>query len=207
MTNQAIVQFMGDISLIISYFGAAIGIFMACALGVPVPEEITMLWAGILVSARDIPLGHAVFSSWAGLLASDSTLYLLGRYFGRQVFRLPLLRTVLTESRVKWAESHIRGDGPLVCFIGRFLPGLRIVIFTTSGALGLKPHVFIAIDTLAAVITVSLWISLGNWMGSNIINASRYGGEIGLISISIALLIVVINIIWKLIFRKIQIRR
>ncbi len=192
---------MVDFSLIISNFGTVIGMFLACALGFPVPEEITLISAGVLVSTKQLHLTLAVISGLAGILISDSTLYFLGRHLGPRVFELPLLRTVLTESRVKWAESRIRKYGPLVCFVGRFLPGLRIAIFTTSGALGLKPQVFLSIDVLAAVIIVSLWISLGHWMGSNFIDATRYAQEIKVVLIVIALLIFVINISWRFITR------
>lgn len=193
---------MFDFSLIMSNFGTVIAIFIACALGAPVPEEITLLSAGVLVSTKQLELSFAVISGLTGILMSDSTLYFLGRYLGPRVFRLPLFRTVFTESRAKWAESHIRRNGPLICFIGRFLPGLRIVIFTTSGALEIRPQVFLAIDALAAVIIVSLWISLGNWMGSNFIDTARHTQEFRVASISIALLVVATNIGWRLITRK-----
>jgi membrane protein DedA with SNARE-associated domain len=189
---------MVDFSLITSNFGTMIGMFLACALGVPVPEEVTLISAGVLVSTKQPHLTLAAVSGLSGILISDATLYFLGRYFGPRVFELPLFRTVLTEPRVKWAESRIRRYGPLVCFVGRFLPGLRIAIFTTSGALGLKPQVFLLIDALAAVIIVSLWISLGHWMGANFIDATRYAQEIKVVLIAIAVLIFVINVGWRL---------
>lgn len=193
---------MFHFSLTMSTFGIMIGILLGCALGIPVPLEITLLSAGVLVSAKQINLAPAVMSGLAGIFMSDWTLYFLGRHFGPLVFRLPLLRTILTESRVKWAEALIRRNGPLVCFIGCFLPGLRVVILTTCGALGITPLTFFAFDTLAAMIIVSLWISLGNWAGANFINATRYAQEIKAVIISIALLIIVINIGWQLITRK-----
>ena len=185
-----------------SDLGTVLTIFLACATGVPVPEEITLLWVGIFVSTKQLQLSLAVVSGLAGILASDWTLYFLGRHLGPRVFRLHLFRTVFTDSRVKWAESHIRRNGPLVCFVGRFLPGLRVVIFAASGALGIKPQVFLAIDAMAAMTIVSLWISLGNWMGSNFIDATRHTQEIRAASISIALLIVLANIGLRLIIRK-----
>ena len=192
---------MFQLSLTMSTFGIMLGILLSCALGIPVPLEITLLSAGVLVSTKQIHLGLAVISGLAGILTGDWTMYFLGRHFGPRVFQLPFLRTVLTESRVKWAEARIRRNGPLVSFVGCFLPGLRVVIFTTCGALGINPLTFIAIDTLAAMIIVSLWISLGNWVGFNFINPIQYAQEIRLVIISLALLIPVINISWRLIIR------
>jgi len=193
---------MVDFSLIMSNFGTLIGIFLACALGVPVPEEITLLSAGVLVSTKQLQLDLAVISGLTGILMGDSTLYFLGRHLGPRVFRLPLLRTVLTESRVQWAESCIHRNGPLVCFFGRFIPGLRVVIFTTFGALGIKPRVFLVTDDLAAVIIVSLWLSLGNWIGSNFIDSTQHVQDIKVVLISIAILILVSNRSWRFLTRK-----
>ncbi len=121
--------------------GTVIGIFLACALGVPVPEEITLISAGVLVSTKQLPLIIAAIAGLSGIITSDWTIYLLGRRLGPRVFRLPILRTVFTNSRIKWTELRIRRSGPLVCFLGRFIPGLRVVIFATSGVLGIKPYI------------------------------------------------------------------
>ena len=184
---------MGDYSLM--------GIFLACALGIPVPEELTLLSAGILVSTKQLQLDLAFMSGVSGILMSDSILYFLGRYLGPQVFRWYLFRTVFTVSRVKWAEYHIRRNGTLFCFIGRFLPGLRVVIFTTTGALGIKPNAFLVIDALAAVISVLLWISIGNWMGSSFLDAALHAQEIKVGLICIAVLIFVIGMTRQIITR------
>jgi membrane protein DedA with SNARE-associated domain len=91
-------------------------------------------------------------------------------------------------------EACIRGTGAFVCFIGRFLPGLRMVIFTTAGMLGIKPQVFLAIDMLAAVIEISFWIFAGTLLG-NFFDAVQYAEEIKktvmLIGLSFMLLTVI----------------
>ncbi len=184
---------MMDVGMIVSHIGTVGGIFLTCALGMPVPEEITLLSAGVLVSAKQLPLCLAVIPGLAGIFMSDTILFFLGRRLGPRVFRLPLLRSVLTAERVRWAESRIHRNGPLACFVGRFLPGLRVVIFTTSGALGIKPRVFLAVDAAAAVIVVSLWVAAGLWMGSNFIDATRHAEEIKTVMIFVAVLILVIN--------------
>lgn len=188
--------------MIQSNIGTMIGIFLACALGFPVPEEITLLSAGVFVSSKQLALILGILSGWSGLLICDWTLFFLGRRLGPRVFRLPLLQTILTETRVKWAASHIHRNGPFFCFIGRFLSGLRVVIFTTFGALGLRPRIFIIIDIIATLSFVSLWIFLGDWMGSHFIDATRHAHAIKLGLACIAILFIAINISLQLINRK-----
>lgn len=185
--------------MIPSNFGSVIGIFLACASGFPVPEEITLLTTGVLVATKQLAIGLALLSCWSGLLMSDWTLFFLGRHLGIRVFRSPLLRNVLTESRVRWAETLIQKNSHMVCFLGRFVPGLRVVLFTMIGVLGIKPRVFLVIDTLAALISVSLWIFFGSWMASHFINATRYTHEIRIALAATAILIAMTNIVLRLI--------
>ncbi len=152
--------------MILPKFGPVIGIFVACALGMPVPEEITLLSAGLLGSAKEIPIILAALFGWAGLCLSDSILFFLGRHLGPGVFRLPLLRNVFTETRVKMAESRIRSNGILVCFVGRFLPSMRMAVFAAAGALSVNPIAFLITDALAGATAVLIWVSIGSWMGS-----------------------------------------
>lgn len=143
-----------------------IGIFTACVLGVPTPEELTLTSAGFWASTNNFPLAPLVISGWLGIYLSDSTLFFLGRHLGSGVFRLPFLRIFFTDSRVRWAECRLREQGVLVCFIGRFLPGLRIPVFATAGALRIKPRIFLVVDALAGMILVLLWIFFGNWIAN-----------------------------------------
>lgn len=193
---------MVDFSMISSHIYTIVGLFLACASGFPVPEEITLLSAGVLVSTKQLPLTLAVLSCWSGILMSDWALFFMGRHLGSRVFRLPFLKIVLTETRVKWAETLIVRNGPFFCFIGRFLPGLRVAIFVTFGSLKLRPQIFMIIDIMATLISVSLWIFLGNWMSSHFIDSTRYVHEIKLVLASIGILFIVINISRKLINRK-----
>jgi len=193
---------MVDFSMTLPDLATVIGIFLACALGFPVPEEITLIFAGIWVSTKQLTLILAVLSGWSGLLMSDWTLFFLGRHLGPRIFHLPFLKTVLTETRVKWAEALVNKNGPFFCFIGRFLTGLRVVIFTTFGALGLRPQIFMAIDIMASLVSVSIWIFFGYWMASHFIDATRYAHEIRLVLASIAILFSAINITRQLINRK-----
>ncbi len=157
-------------------YGTIVGILLVCGMGVPVPEDITLLAAGLLAASEKISFPGAVLAGLIGVLAGDSVLFMLGRKFGKRVFSLPGLRRYFTPARLLSAETKIRKHGPFICFVARFLPGVRSAIFAMSGALGVKRSTFLLLDGLAALLSVPLWVYVGFWFGNNFDDA--VGGAI-----------------------------
>jgi membrane protein DedA with SNARE-associated domain len=154
-------------------YGTIVGILLICGLGVPIPEDITLLCAGLLAWNESITLPGALISGFIGVVFGDAFLFFMGRRYGKKVFQLPGLRRILTAERVAAAERRIRQNGPFICFIARFLPGLRSPVFAMAGALGVKRRVFFLLDGFAALLSVPLWVYFGYWFGSNLEEAIK----------------------------------
>lgn len=154
-------------------YGTIVGILIICGLGIPIPEDITLLSAGLLAAAGRITLLGALVAGFLGVLAGDAFLFFMGRKFGKKVFGLPGFRRIFTAERVAAAEARIRRNGPFICFVARFLPGLRSPVFAMAGALGVKRRVFFMLDGFAALISVPVWVYLGFWFGSNLDEALK----------------------------------
>lgn len=152
-------------------YATIVGILFICGLGVPIPEDITLLAAGLLAAHGSISLNGALIAGFLGVLLGDALLFFMGRKFGKKVFALPGLRNLFTDVRIAAAEARIRRNGPFICFIARFLPGLRSPIFAMSGALGVRPITFFLLDGFAALISVPVWVVLGYWFGNNLDDA------------------------------------
>ena len=148
-------------------YGTIVGVLLVCGLGLPVPEDITLLVAGLLAASGKISISGGLISGFVGVLAGDSILFMLGRKFGTRVFSLPGLRRFFTPARLLAAEIKIKKHGPLICFVARFLPGVRSAIFAMSGALGVRRSTFLLLDGLAALLSVPLWVYVGFWFGNN----------------------------------------
>ncbi|MCM2282357.1 MAG: DedA family protein [Bdellovibrionaceae bacterium] len=157
---------MSDMSGFAAY-GAIIGVLLICGLGVPIPEDITLLAAGLLASSGHITLGGALIAGFTGVMIGDSFLFFMGRKFGAKIFGLPGFRRIFTPERIRRAEDRVRRNGHFICFIARFLPGLRSPIFALAGAMGVKPSVFLMQDGFAALISVPVWVYVGFWLGEN----------------------------------------
>lgn len=144
-----------------------LGLLLVCGLGVPLPEDITLIGAGFLAAAQSISLPGAVIAGFIGVLAGDTILFFMGRWYGRAVFELPGFRKVFTPERIAMAEKKVLHNSKFICFTARFLPGLRAPIYLTSGIMGVKPSIFLALDGLAALLSVPIWVVGGWWFAVN----------------------------------------
>jgi membrane protein DedA with SNARE-associated domain len=149
-------------------YSAIVGMLLICGLGVPLPEDITLIAAGILSAVGSISLWGAMAAGFFGVLAGDAFLYTVGRTYGRRAFELPVIRTIMTPRRVSLAERKIMRNSHFICFTARFLPGLRSPIFLMAGIMGVRPLTFYCLDGLAALISVPIWVYVGHWVGENL---------------------------------------
>lgn len=149
-------------------YALIVGILFICGLGVPIPEDITLIAAGILAALGNISFTGALIAGFIGVLLGDTLLFSLGRFYGYRVFKLPVFRRIFTEERIRIAKMRVLSNSKFICFTARFLPGLRAPIFLTAGILGVRPIVFIALDGIAALISVPIWVWLGWYLGDNL---------------------------------------
>lgn len=184
-------------------YSAILGLLLICGLGVPLPEDITLIAAGMLSALGSISFTGAIIAGLVGVLAGDAFLYTVGRIYGRRAFELPLIRTIMTPKRIALAERKMVRNSHFICFTARFLPGLRSPIFLMAGITGVRPLVFYGLDGFAALISVPVWVFVGHWVGENLDLALKTAEKIQL---SVAG-VVVVFIIGYLVFRRWRKRR
>lgn len=162
----ALFDHIAELSGIPAYL-TILGVLLACGLGLPIPEDIILIAAGVLAGTGQIsPIG-AYITSYFGVLMGDSILFFIGRRYGNRVFEWPVFHRIFTPERVESAKRRIQSSARMVCFAARFLPGLRAPIYLTAGVLHVRPTTFLLQDGLAAILSVPLWIYLGQWAGEN----------------------------------------
>ncbi|MBX7231940.1 MAG: DedA family protein [Bdellovibrionales bacterium] len=162
-----LIEFLQGLDGITAY-AAILGLLLISGLGVPLPEDITLIGSGILAAMGAISLPGAIIAGFIGVLLGDAFLFTLGRKYGRAVFDLPGFRRVFTSHRIALAEEKVLSNSQFICFTARFLPGLRAPIYLTAGVLGVRPTIFYLLDGLAALISVPLWVVLGWWFTLNV---------------------------------------
>src|SRR5580693_8202445 len=77
------IQFLSNLDGVTAY-GAILGLLLVCGLGVPMPEDVTLIGAGVLAALGSISLTGAIIASFAGVLIGDAFMFSLGRIYGRR---------------------------------------------------------------------------------------------------------------------------
>ena len=179
-------------------YAAILGVLLVCGLGVPIPEDITLIAAGMLAALKSISYMGAMIAGFVGVLAGDCILFFIGRRFGYRVFQLPIFKSIFTEKRILLARQKVLTNSKFICFTARFLPGLRAPIFLTAGIMGVKPLVFLTLDGLAALISVPIWVHLGFLFGENLDHAMSIALKAQKYIVIGVVLAILVYVLWKI---------
>lgn len=143
-------------------------VLLACGLGVPIPEDITLITTGYLAYLENLNLYWGIVIGLVGVLAGDFFLFSMGRLYGDRITQAPGLKYFITPERLAKAREKLKHNSYWVCFTARFLAGLRAPIYLSAGILGVRPAIFVLMDGLAALISVPLIVYLGYHFGGEI---------------------------------------
>ena len=153
-----------------SYLAIIVVLALAGA-GLPVPEEIPIITAGVLSSpaAGRLDPWLAFLSCLFGALLGDFVMYWIGRLLGETYMRRhPLFARVMHEEREKQMETLIRNHGIKVFLLARFLVGVRSPIFLAAGVMRMTFRRFAAVDAFCGTIVVGVVFWLSHFFGGRI---------------------------------------
>jgi len=154
--------------LLTGYLGIILFLFLT-GCGLPIPEELGIVTAGYLSSTGTLDWPIALASAIFGALAGDCAIYWIGFHFGKAVLREhPWWVGFLTPEREKKAEYLIKHHGLKLLFVIRFLPGLRLPVYLTTGILKMPFRRFLLIDGLCATVVVTLFFFLSYFFGQQV---------------------------------------
>jgi len=152
-------------------YWAVLFVLIICGFGVPIPEDITLVSGGVIAGLypESVNSHLMLLVSMIGVLAGDSCMYWLGRIYGTRILRFRPMRKVLTLQRLKMVREKFAQYGNRVLFVARFLPGLRAPIYMVSGITRRVSYTrFVLIDFCAAIISVPIWVYLGEFGARNL---------------------------------------
>lgn len=175
-------------------YAAILAALLAGGLGVPIPEELTQLSAGVLASQGILALRFTVATVWVGILAGDALLFLIARRHGPAVLRSRLVARVLTEERRLALEGHFARHAFLTVLIARHMGGVRVAAFALAGASGVPLRTFLLADGLSALVSVPVVVGAGYLFSEHLSQVRR---DLRVIELTIlALALVVAGVIW-----------
>jgi membrane protein DedA with SNARE-associated domain len=146
-------------------YAALFGLLFSCGLGFPLPEDVPLIAAGILIYHHQMHLAVAAPLAWLGIIGGDCVLYILGYRYGERISRLPMIGKYMTPSRIQRAEGLFQKYGVWMVAVGRLFMGVRGAMVVVAGTSRLKFHKFLTADGLAAIVSGGMFLYLGYWGG------------------------------------------
>jgi len=143
-------------------------ILLLCGLGLPLPEEVTLIGSGLLVYRGEADFVLISLTCSAAILLGDSVPYWLGHHYGKSVLRIRWVRRLVHPERLARLEKRFLEHGNWATFICRFLPGIRIPGYFVAGTMGMPYWRFLGLDALGVAISVPISIHLGRLFGGQI---------------------------------------
>ncbi|MBW3898480.1 DedA family protein [Neisseria meningitidis] len=150
-------------------YAAVFFVLVICGFGVPIPEDLTLVTGGV-ISGMGYTNPHIMFAvGMLGVLVGDGIMFAAGRIWGQKILRFKPIARIMTPKRYEQVQEKFDKYGNWVLFVARFLPGLRTAVFVTAGISRKVSYLrFIIMDGLAALISVPIWIYLGEYGAHNI---------------------------------------
>ncbi len=165
-------------------YGLIVTMLTASSFGLPIPEEVTLISAGIVgyivahpqtfvpaegASGAVTPIGLAVVCFLAVFL-SDFLVYGIGRWARSHVGQSRRFAGIIGSSLFARASDLIQKNGMIMVGVFRFTPGIRFPGHMSCGFMRVAAWKFILIDGLAALLTVPTQVLLVAYYGDVILD-------------------------------------
>ncbi len=156
-------------------YASVFGALLASGFGAPLPEEVPIAGAGILVGRV---WGDPGGMHWyimlpvciLGVVIGDCALYFIGRRWGGWLVQRKWVqkRILPPEKRAK-IEKNFHDYGIGILLIARLLPGIRTPVFMTAGLIKLPFRTFLLADGLYALPGVNLIFWSAFWFTDSVL--------------------------------------
>lgn len=148
-------------------YAVLFSILIFSGVGLPVPEEVTLLLGGYLAYLGFVEFYPTLYVLVLGIVVADTGGYLLGRLAGnwpqRRISRFPVA-TMLIEKGKTYFERH----GEKVVLFSRPLMGVRVVVPILAGHFRMNFAKFVFYDTLGAIPWTVLLVFVSYYFGAGL---------------------------------------
>lgn len=156
-------------------------VLLACGLGLPLPEEVTLIGSGLLLHRGQVEFLPITVVCATAILIGDSVPFWLGRRFGMSALRIGWVKRIVHPERFSRLERRFEEHGNQATFACRFFAGIRIPGYFLAGTMGMRYPRFLLLDALGVLISVPVSIYLGLLFGSQVQRLKETVGDLHLI--------------------------
>ena len=129
--------------------------------GLPVPEDLTLVGAGLLANRHLLRLRDVIVVGFAGVVSADWIIYLAGRRYGATIVAHPWLARLFGAARMDAVRHAVERHGVRAVFLARFMFGFRMATFLAAGTFGVPAPRFAVAEAAGAAIFVPAMATLG----------------------------------------------
>ena len=146
-------------------YGAIFALLLLGIVGLPVPDEWLLLFAGYLVERRELHLLPTLLTAFAGAAAGISVSYLLGRGPGRMLVGRWGFLLHLDQARLDRVRGWYDRRGRWLLTFGFYIPGVRHMVAIVAGTSALRWPEFALFAYGGALLWASTFVFGGYWLG------------------------------------------
>ncbi len=169
MTDTAIVDFFANYAYQPYFVYGFIILFMtASSFGLPIPEEMTLVSAGLVAymanhpeqfpppyaGASGVDLITLSIVCFVAVLGSDMLIYFLGKFFGQRLIKTKFFNNRIGQERFNKINKLFKKYSYWACGVFRFTPGVRFPGHMSCGLMGIPFLQFVLVDGIAALVSV-----------------------------------------------------
>ncbi len=163
---QQIIAFLLHIVHELGYLGLFLATLIESTF-VPIPAEVTMLPAGILVGQGKMNYALALLASTSGVVLGSGINYWVGLRFGRGFIVRYGKYFLLRASFLDKVELFFQKHGSFATFAGRLIPGVRHYIAFPAGMARMNIRKFFLYTSTGGGLWMLILLHLGYTAGKN----------------------------------------
>lgn len=178
--------------------GGYLGIVLFLVLtgfGLPIPEEIPIVLAGVLSSQGHLDPWYAFLACLVGAILGDSVMYAIGYHFGHGLaMRHPRLSKLIGAQREPTFEQAVDRHMFKVMALARFMVGVRGPVYLSAGVMRMPFQRFVMYDLVCATAVVATFFSVAFYFGDHIAELLREAEWA--LTLLIALVLLIASLWW-----------
>jgi membrane protein DedA with SNARE-associated domain len=197
-------------------YGFIVLFMTASSFGLPIPEELTLISAGLVAymaknpaqfpppypGAEGVDTVTLSLVCFFAVFLSDFLVYLIGKFFGSKIIKTNFFKKQVAGNGFEKINSWFQKYGGWACGIFRFTPGLRFPGHLSCGLLGIPVWKFMLIDGTAALISVPTQVYFVSKYGDVILEKIRQFKMYALIVVGV---IFVVWLVRKIYFKNVRV--
>lgn len=205
MIDGPVVEFFSSYAYQPMFVYGFIVLFMtASSFGLPIPEEMTLLSAGLVAymarnpdqfppptpDAEGVNLVVLSIVCFVAVLGSDILIYFLGKIFGRRIIKTKFFNNRIGHEPFDKINKIFQKYSYWACGLFRFAPGVRFPGHLSCGLMGIPLWQFVMVDGLAALVSVPTQVLLVANYGDVILDKVKQ------FKMALGVIILIVLLIW-----------